>query len=209
MVESGTAAPFHGSAAGLMTFTVPAANIPPGAYLVVASGYFPAGTPTEITVEARVKFGASQVGPTLTATGRGQYAANTWALLSVGGMVLPSTEIPNPVTSTAVVEITASAGSSQVEEVWLFRMSGGGSLTAVSGVPQRLSATTPSPERAFPGLWMGASASTMRHATTEASAWGNAEFHPPSTKVFIATSGTATRNVTFRHFPRWHSNAAE
>lgn len=206
-----------------ITYDVPTARLPEGAYQMVARVRSNiAGVAQTINWTAQLRVGTSGVGTVLSGSRVvSPPAGGGWVYVVLGRPMLPPARVR--ANSTAVVRVTVAAASAaasdiDVDELWMFNMSIGALLQvdcgntapAPGGSSNRLWLDTQTTDDPRPAIYRGFSAdrSDAFDAGINTAAWDDQQFVPPTMNVFTVTPNALDAAVSLRHFPHWHTHAA-
>lgn len=209
--------------AQLTKFGVPARDLAPGTYLLLAR-LASASTLTGVEVTTSLRLpGGAKTNTHVTTNANVATAAGFHVLTA---LTLPPARVSPE--SQAVAEVTVRATDSDVgpqyDEMFLFRMGTESALTIVDcgddgstspelGVRNNrlfIDAATVS-NMGLPAIYVGTDPNRLDayHAAGAAASWAQHTFRPPTTAAFVANTGAAFPAVRLRHFPRFHTHATE
>lgn len=199
----------------LHQFELPAQNVPSGGYLLVARIKHTTGTNYGLLWSGQSVMGTTvvDVGGINGSTGGALSAINTWQIVTVAHMTLPTFNMG----SSGLVRIgLSSTPDVLLDEAWLFNVDQGqltwveaGTGTPASGGPANRvfldAATINSP---VPAMYLGTAAdrSDSFGAGRTAQSFEEHQFVPPLTNVFLVTTNAVSTAVTLSHYPRFHSH---
>lgn len=207
---------YNDSTSGTLTYSLPAADVAPGTYLVMAMMKSTATRTAEsFFVGARSVVAGS--GYTSDIVGGEQF--NPYLDLGTAYKPTPLALLNLPPArltgSTGTVQVYIQrVGTSidwQVDEVWLFNVDTG-ALSVVDTRSQRLWLNPPTVEEPMPSIVAGNAADgsdSYNLYRTHVQAWGAHIFPPGRLILFTATAEANNVPATLRYFKRWHTHAAE
>lgn len=194
-------------------FEVPTSSLPEGGYLLCAflrvgivgdhsiyfSSYTQLPAPNDSTLMGEVINRVTVNFP----------VANTWQLVPLGIMTLPTVRTSAGQIIVGIQRDSASLDDILIDEAWLFRVDDNCALSIVDATASNLWLDSPGVGSPVPTVWMGDSPESRTHPGTQLVSPGNHVLHPDGTAVFVATLGTQWPEVSGTFRRRWHSNAAE
>lgn len=195
----------------LHSFDIPAPNVDPGGYLLVARVRHATAGARAITWAGMSRMGSTTLDAAPQSGVRNvTLAANTWTVVSVAQLNLPPTRVgPN-----GMIRINLSGPSGlELDEAWLFNVDTGrltivecgtGTPTA-GGAASRLwldAASLENPERS---IWLGTAAdrSDAFGAGGRIQSFGRHEFVPPLVNAFVVATGSVATDVLLSYFPSY------
>lgn len=187
---------------------IPAANLPPGEYVLVGRMSDTAGATRPVTYSTRSRMNGVDVGPDVVETVNVPLpAANAWYLVTLGTLNLPATPIgPDGEVRVALVG-GAGTTTTLLDELWLF--STAGQLTMLEDVTKpRVSIQAPSLADEAGSLWVGTDAdgSDSWGAGQQSTSWQFHDLEPGENNLFVVTTGPVNPAVSARHFDRFHTH---
>lgn len=199
-------------------YLIPYGAVPRGPYLIRARlrGSTVGGT-ANLNLLRLIKVGSSAWAlksvPLIPVT-----VTTSWANFDLVREVLPIVDIGDPSQAFVYLTLSASGLDVDIDELWIYHL-GIGQLTSVKcGVgaavvgqsSRRLFIQSPTTDNPRPRVLRGHSADmsdAFYPKDTEITSWGDHEFNPPATSVFVVTSNVTSPDVSLRYYPRWHTHA--
>lgn len=214
---SGSSEPISNSGASPTTWLIPATNLPPGPYVLMARLKDSAGGSYVLTSAAQTKMGTNAVGTAQQVTTRTAIGTG-YSIVPLGVLHLPPVAVPIGTGAAVQVTLLAPTGATiTLDEAWLFHLDGvltqvacGTTTPAAGGSSSRLWIDYPSVDQPAGGIWVGTQAdrSDARSAGPDLAAFGQHAYAPPQTLAFVVTSNALAPAVDLAYLPRWHTNAA-
>jgi hypothetical protein len=203
-----------------LTYSIPAKNVPPGPYILLARLKGTGSHTAALNVEIRpLVNGTVLSGPVHEVTASVVVPTSTYSIEVLGPkFMLPMVDLPDNTTATIQIEITDSDTSGfdvDLDEAWLFNLELGtltwfncGTTTAASGgSSNRLWMIPPTLDYPRPRILRGFASDKADAFHPVVFAWGEPEFTPPGSTLFVVTTNAVNPSVTASYFPRWHSHA--
>lgn len=195
------------------SFDIPATGIQPGGHLLLARVKNTATGTYALAWTAKSRLGSTDVDTGQSGSASVALTANTWAIVTVGLMNLPTRKLG----SSGKVRVTLSApANTTLDEAWLFNVDtgrltwveAGTGAPAAGGPASRLWIDAASLANPEPSITLGTAAdrSDEMGAGEKVVSFGVHDFVPPQVNVFIVTSGSTAAAVNLVHYPRWHTH---
>lgn len=198
----------------LHSFDIPADNVPAGGYLILARIKVTSGTNYGVSWSGQSLMNSTVVDPGgPNGTTGGVLTTNTWTIVTVGKVSLPTTKLG----SDGMVRIgLIGSANTLLDEAWLFNTDEGrlswveaGTGTPASGGPaNRAFIDAASLTSPVPAILLGndSDRSDAYGAGSRVYSFGDHEFTPPLTNVFVVTTNAVSTAVSMSHYPRFHTH---
>lgn len=194
-------------------FQIPAVNLDRGGYVLYARIKHTSAADYTLTWAAKSVMGTTTVDASQSGTQKVTLAANTWTVVPVAAMPLPTAQMgPNGIVQ---VELSSTSGV-LLDEAWLFNLDTGrlvhvecGTGTPAAGGPANrayiVAAALSSPT---PKVLIGTAdeQADAYNPGVSVRSFGQPVIVPPSMSVFVVTSNSIAADVTLEYFARYFSH---
>lgn len=203
-------------------FTVPAAPLPRGTYLMYGRVRASADTTAVIQATAKTIIGSTPFGTQATNSDSTALLAGVWKIVPIGELTLPTVDVPSGASGSVEITLSLPTGTDvEWDEMWIFYAGEDSALTIAhcgSGSPtlganhNRLWLDSPSLDRPEPAIFMGtlADRSDAFFADVDGlvDGWGLHPILPTDMTFFLATTGATNAALQVARKPAWHTHAA-
>jgi hypothetical protein len=209
---------------GTLVYDIPTSKLAAGIHQIAIKAAMAVASTATFTWTAQTRVNSTNVGPALTGAAT-RSLTTTQTIFTLGRVMLPPSDLDEGASNAVVrISIAISSGVTAVDEVWLFNttvghlvgpVSCGTAAPASGGAANRLFLEPPTPARPRPTLRIGFASDRSDAYYPGAvsgqgsiSGWQLSKFEVPRMVVFTVTTNALDASVTFRYYPRWHTNAA-
>lgn len=197
-------------------YTIPAAALPPGTYLMIARVNRTSGVSTILLNWTASLSGASWYSTVNDQTGQidATYLNATFVNVTMGILELPPVRLPANTTANVTISFSTGASNIQVDETWLYNLDTGvlSQITTKVGASNasRLLAASATVDRPRPAWYLGTAGSDVNDVdcTSRMPSVGRHVLMPGLTEVFVAlmTGGATNQTITGTGYDRYHTH---
>lgn len=211
----------YSAASGMPIFDVPAGMLTAGPYTMVALVEPEEDGSVYSGVQAQLRIGATNVGPTSEAEVTAGNLSAGWQLVPVGTVYLPPLPVQSADADTRVRLLFKGAPLANVFMVPAWQVGGrpvadfsivdcGTGTVSASGASSSLWIDSPSTSQPQGGWWRGPSTSRLnaRSAWPDAKKPGIHTLNPGPLTAFVVSTAAVGPTSTLEYHPRWYGSAA-